>query len=103
MDCVPLPVNNVPKMNRPTVITTHRDEDQCPVSRLAQSRVLNVLQETSFSDLDLLSDPLPTMCSSDGDIIDETKATRRIFSTVMARWPNSNEGTTRGFGRARDR
>ena len=42
------------------------------------------------------------MCSSDGDVVDKTKATRRVFATVVAGGPNSDEGTPRRFGRARD-
>ena len=56
-----------------------------------------------FQILALLSDPLPTVCSSDCDIIDETETKGRVFSAVMARRPNNNKGGPRGFGRARDR
>src|SRR6266852_5032296 len=53
--------------------------------------------------LTFLSEPLPTVCSSDRDIIDETETKRRVFSTVMARRPNNDEGSPWKFGRARDR
>jgi len=55
----------------------------------------------SFPDLDLISDPLPTVCSSDGDIVDETKATRCIFPAVMARRSNSDKGSPRRVRRSR--
>jgi hypothetical protein len=89
--------------DRPRAITTYRDEDRCRVLRRAQSRVLNALQETSFSDLDLRIKSLPTVCSSNRDIIDETETIRLVFSTVMARRPNGDESSPRGFGRASNR
>jgi hypothetical protein len=57
----------------------------------------------SFSGLGPKSDALPTMCSPYSDIIDKTKAARRVFSTVMARGPDSDEGIPRWVGRTRSR
>ena len=102
MDCVPLPVDDVPKPNKADDDRTYRDEDRCQVSRCVQSRASNGLQEILFSDLDPVSDPLPTVCSSDGNIIDETKSTRRVFPTVMARGSNSDESTPWRSGTIRD-
>lgn len=42
---------------------------------------------------DLISNALPTVRSSYSNIIDETKAARGVFPTVMARGPNSDEGS----------
>jgi len=46
----------------------------------------------SFSGLVIISNVLPTVCGSYSNIVDETKATRYVLPTVMARWPNSDEG-----------
>jgi hypothetical protein len=56
-----------------------------------------------FSDLDVISNALPTVRSPYSNIIDETKAARRIFPTVMARRPNGDEGSPWWVGRTSGR
>jgi hypothetical protein len=44
------------------------------------------------SHYDPLQDALLTMCSPNGNIVDETKTTGRVFPTMMAGRSNSDEG-----------
>lgn len=55
----------------------------------------------SLSGLCPKSEALPTVCSPYSDIIDKTKAARRVFSTMMARGPDGDEGTPCWVGRTR--
>jgi hypothetical protein len=47
----------------------------------------------SVSHYDPSRDSLLTVCSPNGNIVDETEATGRVFPAMMARRPNSDEGS----------